>query len=139
MLLRRLALAAVPILVIAAGCGSDKKAETTVPTTAAATTAAPATTAAGGAATTAAAAGGSTITVADFAFSPPELTVKAGTAVEVKNTQGVSHTFTADDGSFDLELDPNGGGGTHTFATAGSFPYHCTIHPSMKGTVTVEG
>lgn len=143
MLLRRLALAAVPVLVIVAGCGSDKKADTatTTPTTsaAAATTAAPATTAAGGAATTAAAGGGSTITVADFAFSPPTLTVKAGTAVEVKNTQGVAHTFTADDGSFDLELDPSGGGGTHTFATAGSFPYHCDIHPSMKGTVVVEG
>ena len=88
--------------------------------------------------TAASGAGGSTITVADFAFSPTPLTVKAGTAVDIKNTQGVAHTFTADDGSFDLELDPNGGG-THTFATAGSFPYHCSIHPSMKGTVVVEG
>ena len=140
-MLRRLALAVVPVaLVLAAGCGSDKKAETTTaPISAAApTTAAAATTAAGAATTAAAGGGGSTITVADFAFSPPTLTVKTGTAVDIKNTQGVAHTFTADDGSFDLELDPNGGG-THTFATAGSFAYHCSIHPSMKGTVVVEG
>ena len=76
--------------------------------------------------------------MAEFAFNPDKLTVKAGTAVEIKNTQGVAHTFTADDGSFDLELDPNGGG-SHTFTAAGSFPYHCSIHLSMKGTVTVEG
>ena len=141
-MLRRLALAVVPVvLVLAAGCGSDKKAAetTTAPISAAApTTAAAATTAAGAATTAAPGGGGSTITVADFVFSPPTLTVKAGTAVDIKNTQGVAHTFTADDGSFDLELDPNGGG-THTFATAGSFPYHCTIHTSMKGTVVVEG
>lgn len=138
-MLRRLMVATVPALaLLASACGSDKKAEST------ATTAAPAaaTTAAGGyavgGATTAAPSGGSTITVADFAFSPTPLTVKAGTAVEIKNTQGVAHTFTADDGSFDLELDPNGGA-SHTFKTAGSFAYHCEIHPTMKGTVVVEG
>jgi len=49
-----------------------------------------------------------------------------------------NHTFTADDGSFNIELDPNGGG-TQTFATAGTFTYHCEIHPSMKGTVVVQG
>ena len=50
-----------------------------------------ATTGAGGATT--AAANGDTITVANFAFSPPVLTVKAGAAVDIKNTQDVNHTF----------------------------------------------
>ena len=95
-----------------------------------------ATTAAGGA-TTAAPGGGSTITVQDFAFNPRDLTVKAGTDVEIKNEDGTQHTFTADDGAFDLELDP-GGGATYTADTPGTFAYHCAIHTQMKGTLTVS-
>ena len=34
---------------------------------------------------------------------------------------------------------PQGGSYSHTFASAGSFPYHCTIHPSMLASVTVAG
>jgi plastocyanin len=32
----------------------------------------------------------------------------------------------------------SGGTFSHTFTTAGSYPYTCTIHPSMVGTITVN-
>lgn len=134
MSLRRAVLVALPVIVLAlSSCGSDDKTSTATTVPPAATT----TAAAGTTAATTPAGGAATITVADFAFSPKELTVKAGTAVEIKNTQGVPHTFTADDASFDQELDPDGGA-TVTFAKAGSFPYFCEIHKTMTGTVTVE-
>ncbi len=90
------------------------------------------------------------VTVADYSFSPGALTVKVGTTVTWTNTGAVSHTVTADDGSWGGgPLAAAGGGGgygggggaggtySRTFSAAGSFAYHCMIHPSMTGTVTV--
>jgi plastocyanin len=74
--------------------------------------------------------------IEDFAFS--ELTVAAGATVEVTNADGAPHTVTADDGSFDTKTID--GGGTATFVAPdapGAYAIHCTIHASMKGTVTV--
>lgn len=70
------------------------------------------------------------------AFTPNNRTVSAGTTVTWTNKDGVAHTVTGTGwGSGNL-----GQNGTfaHTFDTAGSFPYHCTIHPSMTGTITVQ-
>ena len=79
------------------------------------------------------------VTIADFAFGPPEITVAAGTTVTWSNDDSVSHTVDATDDSF--VTDPLGDGATfsHTFDTAGTFGYICGIHPSMSGTVVVTG
>ncbi|HEX7290611.1 MAG TPA: plastocyanin/azurin family copper-binding protein, partial [Conexibacter sp.] len=53
------------------------------------------------------------------------------------NADAASHTATADDGSFDTGTLAQGRSGSHAFTSAGTFAYHCTIHPSMHGTVTV--
>jgi plastocyanin len=86
------------------------------------------------------AAGGVNIT--DDAFSPTTITVAKGTSVTWTTTGSDGHTVTANDGSFDSS---NGTGATlaagrvftQTFATAGTFAYHCKIHSSMPGTITV--
>ncbi|MFI0739519.1 plastocyanin/azurin family copper-binding protein [Streptomyces sp. NPDC021100] len=77
-----------------------------------------------------------TVSIRDFSFIPGQLTVTAGDTVTWTNDDGTDHTVTADDGSFDSG--PFGPGGTfaHTFAQSGTFPYHCEIHPEMRGTVT---
>ena len=70
-------------------------------------------------------------------FVPDAVTVAAGDTVTWENVDGFDHTVTADDGAFDEDL---AGGATHeeTFDEAGEFAYHCEIHPSMTGTITVE-
>ena len=83
---------------------------------------------------------GATATVSgtgSLTFSPVSVTIAAGQSVCWQNTSGLSHTVTADGGSFTSPLNPNVTF-THTFATAGAFPYHCTIHAGMVGTVTVN-
>ena len=49
-----------------------------------------------------------------------------------------AHTVTADDGSFDSKSLASNATFSQTFAKAGTFAYHCAIHPGMKGTVTVQ-
>lgn len=80
---------------------------------------------------------GGAVLIKSFQFTPTPLNVPAGTTVEWTNEDGTDHTVTADDGTFDGEL---GGRDTfsHLFDEAGTFAYHCEIHPSMKGEVVVQ-
>jgi plastocyanin len=78
------------------------------------------------------------VAIDNFAFSPATLNVKMGQQVTWTNKQqGVAHTVTADGGAFDHSM-PSGAMFSFTFAKAGNFAYHCTIHPSMHGTVMVS-
>jgi plastocyanin len=81
-------------------------------------------------------------------FDPAELEVAAGTTLLVANVGGKPHTLTADDGSFDTGLvEPGAQGGRFagknasvTLNQAGTFKFHCEVHPAaMKGVVTVTG
>jgi plastocyanin len=79
-----------------------------------------------------------TVDIKDFAFAPQRLSVKTGTAITVANEDGVTHTFTANDGAFDTG-DVNGGRRVRvTVDRNGTFAYHCDIHPFMRGTVQVS-
>lgn len=84
------------------------------------------------------ASGGPAITIAGFAFDPTETEVEAGTAVTVTNDDSAAHTWTADDGAFDSGQLAGGDTFEHTFSDAGTFAYHCEIHPAMTGTVVVS-
>jgi plastocyanin len=77
------------------------------------------------------------VEIANFAFSPAEIEVAAGTTVTWTNADGAPHTVTADDGGFDSGRLNTGETFSQTFDTAGSFAYHCDFHPNMKGTVVV--
>jgi plastocyanin len=83
------------------------------------------------------AAGGDAVTIKGFAFGPGDLSVKAGTAVTWTNDDSTKHKIKSDDGSFDSDDLNQGDTFEHTFDAAGTFPYICSIHPSMKGTITV--
>ena len=84
----------------------------------------------------AAASAGNAVTVVDFGFNPDAIKVKVGTTVTWTNT-GVTHTVTADKGLFDSGMFKSGETFSFTFAKGGTFTYHCAIHSSMRGTVTV--
>lgn len=69
----------------------------------------------------------------------PALTAAPGATVSVIDGDGEPHTVTADDGSFDTGSFDGSAPGTFVAPTEpGTYPIHCTIHPSMHGTLTVS-
>jgi amicyanin len=79
------------------------------------------------------------VDISGFAFSPSTLTIKSGDSVTWTNHDSTSHTVTSDTGSeLSSQQIPNGETYSHTFNTAGTYSYHCSIHPSMKGKVIVQ-
>jgi YVTN family beta-propeller protein len=79
----------------------------------------------------------STATIAQFAFSPATVTVAPGQPVTWTNTDPVQHTTTSDTPGWDSGPLAPGANFAHTFTTAGTYAYHCDIHPFMHGTVIV--
>jgi len=85
------------------------------------------------------------VSIVDFGFTPASLTVAAGTTVTWSNTGAVIHSVTSDTGAFDSSpgcptgpcINP-GASYSHLFAQAGTFAYHCKVHPNMTGTVVVQ-
>jgi plastocyanin len=99
------------------------------------------------------ASGGSSVTISPGSFSPnneknfvPDtLTVSKGTTVTWTNDDSTEHTVTSGSSpggnsgaEFDSSPIPPGITFQHTFSTAGTFDYHCNIHPFMKGKVVVS-
>jgi plastocyanin len=79
------------------------------------------------------------VSISGFAFHPASVTVNVGDTVTWTNNDGISHTATADDGStFNTGAISSGASASATFNSAGTFAYHCTVHPSMHGTVLVR-
>ena len=80
------------------------------------------------------------VEIKNFAFSPATLTVKPGVKITVTNQDNVGHTLTTDDGkSFDTGILSQGKSTTITApAQAGSYSFHCTPHPYMKGISVVK-
>ena len=87
-----------------------------------------------------AAAGRDTVTaeVADFMFKPARLVVAPGTTIVWTNGGQVVHTVTAEDGSFESGPIESGQQRAISLATPGTFPFHCTPHPFMRGEVIVR-
>lgn len=73
-------------------------------------------------------------------FNPIMLTVKAGEKIKVTNRDGVRHSLTSSDGkSFDTGLLAAGDAAEVVAPTKpGTYPFHCTVHASMKGNLIVE-
>jgi len=85
--------------------------------------------------------GGNTISIKNFAFDPSTLTVKTGTKVAWTNNDGAPHALASDAGSpaaFSSDSLSTGASYSFTFTRPGTYTYHCSIHPSMKGTVIVQ-
>ncbi len=83
------------------------------------------------------------VAIKNFSFIPANLTLKAGSSVEITNEDSVIHTFTALNGSFNsgsimpgqsvtVKIPP--GSGTQAVKIA----YQCSIHQYMTGTITIE-
>lgn len=79
------------------------------------------------------------VEISGFSFQPQELRIKQNDVVVWTNQDSTMHTVTSDSGS---ELASNslsrGQSYSNTFTEKGTFEYHCTPHPYMKGKIIVE-
>ena len=84
---------------------------------------------------------GSAADMGSMFYSPTTITVVIGVnnTITWANNDNAPHTVTANDGSFNSGNLNAGQSWTHTFDTPGTFPYYCSYHPWMKGTVIVKG
>ncbi|MGB8492621.1 MAG: cupredoxin family copper-binding protein [Bacteroidales bacterium] len=73
-----------------------------------------------------------------YAYNPSSLTVPVNTTVTWINKDPVAHTVTSDTGLFDSGSIASGASYTHQFTAAGTYNYHCTIHPYMTGKIIVQ-
>jgi plastocyanin len=78
------------------------------------------------------------VLILNSAFSPKTLTIQSGDIVRWTNLDSIQHKVTADNGSFTTNALGKGEMGQVTFSTKGTFTYHCSIHPTMTGTVIVQ-
>ena len=72
------------------------------------------------------------------AFNPNPVTVAAGSTVTWTNTDSIPHTSTSDASGWNSGTVGPGQQFNFTFASSGTFHYHCAIHPGMVGTVIVQ-
>jgi plastocyanin len=79
-----------------------------------------------------------TVNIQNMKFSPASLTVAAGDTVKFVNKDGMPHTASAKDGSFDTGRIGSGDSKSITVQAAGTFAYVCKIHPSMKGSIKAD-
>ena len=83
---------------------------------------------------------GPTVTIKDFTFSPATLNVKVGTTVTFIQEDSIPHNATgtgSDDVIKSASTMTKGQTYKVTFTKAGTYPYMCSIHPFMTGTVVV--
>ena len=79
------------------------------------------------------------VTISEFKFTPKRLIIHVGDTVEWKNTGTMTHTSTADSGTWDSGNLAPGASFKFRFNGTGTFPYHCTIHPTlMQGLIRVK-
>jgi plastocyanin len=76
--------------------------------------------------------------IRQLVYAPARIEIAAGTTIEWKNDDPLAHTVTADNGAFDSgNIDP-GQTWRRRFDTPGTYDFHCTPHPFMKGVVVVR-
>jgi plastocyanin len=78
------------------------------------------------------------ITIDNFTFTPPELTVAAGTTVKWVNHDDIPHSVVNKDKVFRSQALDTDDAFSYTFASAGTFDYFCGLHPHMVGKIIVK-
>ena len=78
------------------------------------------------------------VTIDNFSFRPQTLTVAVGTIVTWTNADDIPHTVVSDDGVFKSKARDTDEQFSYTFDKAGTYPYHCSLHPKMTGQVVVH-
>ena len=78
------------------------------------------------------------ITIDNFTFTPPELSVAVGTTVKWVNHDDIPHTVVEKNTTFRSKALDTDDSYSFTFVSAGTFDYFCGLHPHMVGKVIVK-
>ena len=78
------------------------------------------------------------VKIDNFVFGPQTLTIPVGTTVTWTNSDDIPHTSVSTEGVFKSKVLDTDEKFSYTFTKAGTYPYYCTIHPKMTGTVVVQ-
>lgn len=79
-----------------------------------------------------------TVTIQNLAFQPNCFTAKSSASITIENKDAVTHTFTIDGTSVNATINANSTfNGESAGLAPGTYPFHCTIHTQMTGTVIV--
>jgi len=78
------------------------------------------------------------VKVDNFSFGPATLTVAVGTTVTWTNRDDIPHTIVSNDKVFKSKVLDTDEKFSFTFSKAGTYPYFCSIHPKMTGSVVVQ-
>ena len=80
------------------------------------------------------------VKIANFAFDPAQVSAKVGDTVTWTNNDSTGHTATVDSNETCTTATlASGASGGITFTQAGSYAFHCKIHPNMTGKIEVTG
>lgn len=81
------------------------------------------------------------VSIQNMMFTPSQITIAKGGSVTWTNNDNITHTVVDDlsnvGGPASGDIAP-GQSYSFTFNKTGSFQYHCSIHPSMRGTIVVK-
>jgi plastocyanin len=78
-----------------------------------------------------------TVKIRNFKFEPANLAIAVGKTVQFINLDEEPHTATATDGAFNSKALDTNQTWNYTATKPGTYPYICSIHPFMKGTLTI--
>ena len=79
------------------------------------------------------------VTMQNTAFNPATVQAKVGDVIGFTNKDSIQHTATLDDGSCTTDIVAGGGTAALSFTAAGTYPFHCKIHPNMTGKIEITG
>ena len=78
------------------------------------------------------------VVIDNFVFGPQTVTVPIGTTVTWTNRDDIPHTVVSTEGVFKSKVRDTDEKFSYTFTKAGTYPYYCSVHPKMTGTVVVK-
>src|SRR5438046_7198147 len=79
--------------------------------------------------------GGAKVSIANFAFTPGEITIAPGETVTWTNDDGAPHGLEYNDGAKGVDPLLPGSSFTRRFDQPGTYEYNCSVHPYMAGRV----
>jgi plastocyanin len=78
------------------------------------------------------------VKIDNFVFGPQTVTVPVGTTVTWTNHDDIPHTVVSTEGVFKSKVRDTDEKFSYTFTKPGTYPYYCSVHPKMTGTVVVK-